>query len=305
MFSIPLPHTLYCTAQYLRSDFYYEPNPGQVAVDVIGPVAGNCSGDPAVTLLKTVNDPRLLLTAAPASDSAFVDPFFLIDAGAGSIGNPLSTPRPARTYLVDDVAGQVTVTQRKENVEGRKPAVNNIHGGAHIYQFSTMYHPFARTFLRLIEMQSVGALLSRATQVNPQAARNWAGNWQPFAFKTIFQPTSYVALPYPGNANALDVGERTLDFAIGNSGAYSLYNWELFYHAPMFVASLLLQNQQFSEALNWLTYIFNPGDTGTDPLGTATPVPAPQRYWETAPFFAMNAKQWADQQAMDAVLAKT
>ena len=49
----------------------------------------------------------------------------------------------------------------------------------------------------------------------------------------------------PGAAGAPDPGETALDFAVGDSGAYSLYNWEVFYHAPMFIASLLLQNHQF------------------------------------------------------------
>ena len=50
---------------------------------------------------------------------------------------------------------------------------------------------------------------------------------------------------------------------------------------PMFIAAQLLQNQQFQDALTWLEYIFNP----TDSSGGA----APQRFWEMAPFNAMNA----------------
>ena len=56
----------------------------------------------------------------------------------------------------------------------------------------------------------------------------------------------------------------------------------------MLIASLLLQNQQFHDALTWLEYIFNP----TDASGGA----APQRYWQFAPFNAMNAADWTSQQ---------
>ena len=56
----------------------------------------------------------------------------------------------------------------------------------------------------------------------------------------------------------------------------------------MFIAALLLQNQQFQDALTWLEYIFNPTDTSG--------APAPQRYWEIAPFNAMNAADWINQQ---------
>src|SRR5256885_4524669 len=41
-----------------------------------------------------------------------------------------------------------------------------------------------------------------------------------------------------------------VDFSV--SGAYSLYNWELFYHAPMFVATQLMRNQQYQDAMRWL-----------------------------------------------------
>ena len=55
-----------------------------------------------------------------------------------------------------------------------------------------------------------------------------------------------------------DPGETRARLRRRRSGAYSLYNWEIFYHVPMFIASLLLQNQQFQDALTWLEYIFNP-----------------------------------------------
>ena len=71
-------------------------------------------------------------------------------------------------------------------------------------------------------------------------------------------------------------------------GAHSEYNWETFYHAPMLIASLLLQNQKFADALTWLEYIFNPTDASG---GTA-----PQRYWQFAPFNAMKAPDWTSEQ---------
>jgi hypothetical protein len=71
--------------------------------------------------------------------------------------------------------------------------------------------------------------------------------------------------PYPVNS---------LDFSIG--GAYSIYNWELFFHAPLLIAIHLSQNQKFQDAQNWFHYIFKPTDN--------SPGPAPQRFWKVAPF---------------------
>ena len=52
-----------------------------------------------------------------------------------------------------------------------------------------------------------------------------------------------------------------IDFA--RDAAYSVYNWELFYHVPLFIAERLSQNQQFEDAVTWFQYIFNP--TGRAP----------------------------------------
>ena len=96
--------------------------------------------------------------------------------------------------------------------------------------------------------------------------------------------------PYPG-APARPIPARDparLDFDPGCSGAYSLYNWEIFYHAPMFVGVAADAEQPVPDAMTWLEYIFNPTDNSGGPV--------PQRFWEMAPFNAMNAADWANQQ---------
>lgn len=93
----------------------------------------------------------------------------------------------------------------------------------------------------------------------------------PFFYEPIFSSTAYnpdpdnVMQPYP---------VKNLDFT--TSGPYALYNWEIFFHAPLLVAIHLSQNQQYQDAQNWFHYIFNPTDNG--------PGPAPQRFWKVAPF---------------------
>jgi hypothetical protein len=91
-----------------------------------------------------------------------------------------------------------------------------------------------------------------------------------------------VTQPYP---------MEDVDFSV--SGANSLYNWELFYHAPMFVASQLMRNQQYQDAMQWLEYIFDP----TDPSST----PVPGHFWRTRPFYELNStsggvNEWLAQQ---------
>jgi hypothetical protein len=93
---------------------------------------------------------------------------------------------------------------------------------------------------------------------------------QPFFYETIFDSTRYnpspwVQQPYP---------VKNLDFTY--DGAYSIYNWELFFHFPLLVAIHLSQNQKFSDAQQWFHYIFDPTSN--------SPGPTPERFWKVQPF---------------------
>ena len=55
------------------------------------------------------------------------------------------------------------------------------------------------------------------------------------------------------------------------------YNWELFFHAPLLIASRLTKNQRFDDAQRWFHYIFDPTD--------ASPDDTPRRFWRTRPFY--------------------
>lgn len=58
--------------------------------------------------------------------------------------------------------------------------------------------------------------------------------------------------PYVIAPEAPDGGQ--VDF----NGAYELYYWELFFHAPMYIANLLKTNQVFDQAEKWYKYIYDP-----------------------------------------------
>lgn len=98
-----------------------------------------------------------------------------------------------------------------------------------------------------------------------------AGLAEPFFYENIFDSSDYnpdqtsVQQPYP---------VKNLDFS--SSGAYSIYNWELFFHVPLLIAIHLSQNQKFQDAQRWFHYIFNPTDN--------SPGPTPERFWKVLPF---------------------
>ncbi|MCD9025518.1 hypothetical protein [Cohnella silvisoli] len=102
----------------------------------------------------------------------------------------------------------------------------------------------------------------------------------PTLYKTIFTesryaPSDLVQQPYPVS---------DLDFT--SSGAYSVYNWELFYHVPLAVAIHLSNNQRFEEAQRWFHFIFDPTDSSDGPT--------PERFWKVKPFQFTEVKQIED-----------
>lgn len=99
---------------------------------------------------------------------------------------------------------------------------------------------------------------------------------EPVFYKDVFDATHYtpdttVQLPYP---------VRNLDFNF--DGAYSIYNWELFFHAPLLIAIHLSQNQRFRDAQHWFHYIFDPTDNSAGPT--------PERFWKVLPFQSTDVR---------------
>lgn len=119
-------------------------------------------------------------------------------------------------------------------VEPRDELVN----GEPSYQFSNHYHMFLGQFFYELNSGGVSALLSPFIQ-----------NYEEIdVFKKKYNPTTFVYnQAYPKNI---------VDFNF--NGAYSVYNWELFFHIPLMIAVRLSKEQRFEEARQWFHYIFNP-----------------------------------------------
>ena len=141
------------------------------------------------------------------------------------------------------------------------------------YNFFPFYHPYTSLFMRELQRSGLDGLLNREVQTAPQGY--YPGNG--FGFSS-YQPGS-MSLP-----DSTAQSDR-VDFE--RYGAYALYNWEIFFHAPLMVACRLSQNQRFEEAMRWFHYIF-------DPTNTESP-DVPQRYWITRPFFEQNSDAYRAQ----------
>lgn len=95
----------------------------------------------------------------------------------------------------------------------------------------------------------------------------------------LFDPVYLAGLSRPLSPALYQVGPRVAaafpkeEIDVSDDGAYSIYNWEIFFHAPLIIAVHLSKNQRFEEAQRWFHRIF-------DPTSNDTSVPVPQRFWK-------------------------
>lgn len=151
----------------------------------------------------------------------------------------------------------------KSNDRGKGGKVTNC---SYSYTMSGKYtvipfeHNYSCTMLAEFNRYGIiGLLDSQNANIRRQQI---VDNYFPGQYSPI---STYINLPYPANQ---------YDFAIG--GAYSSYNWEVFFHMVSVIARQLRDNSKFEDAINWLQFVFDPTNTeGT--LGI-------QRVWKIKPF---------------------
>lgn len=119
------------------------------------------------------------------------------------------------------------------------------------YRFHVHYHPYTDELIEKLNTDGLPALLD----VNYLGSLNEnLTNW--------YTVQSSAIQPFPNEV--IDVSD---------DGPYSVYNWELFFHAPLTIAVHLSKNQRFTEAQKWFHFIF-------DPTSNDKTIPSPQRFWK-------------------------
>ncbi|GIH22244.1 hypothetical protein Aph01nite_05540 [Acrocarpospora phusangensis] len=131
------------------------------------------------------------------------------------------------------------------------------------FVFENHFHPYVGMLVERLNQQSVDGLLDLSVQ---QVS-------EPF-FERVYDPNDPAA---PGEDPSFRVKSSPKNIDVSEAGPYSVYNWELFFHAPVTIAVHLSKNQRFAEAQRWFHHIFDP--TETDP---STPVP--DRFWKFVRF---------------------
>ncbi|MGA5552385.1 neuraminidase-like domain-containing protein [Streptomyces pseudogriseolus] len=206
----------------------------------------------------------LLQNIVPKRTWTVIDSQALGFAGTGSF----FTWDPARTYFVDyDHRTYWTYFSRAWH-----------NWSISSFRFQPHYHPFVELFIKELNTWGLPGLLNRRIQVSPETV---PGSAKPFEFATYQPNNNTVARPWP---------TEKVDFDY--EGAYAAYNWELFFHVPMFIAGKLTANQRFEEALEWYHAVFNPTSTDT---ATADPDSPQQKFWITKPFYETTKAEYYQQ----------
>lgn len=158
------------------------------------------------------------------------------------------------------------------------------HWEATFFRFENFYHPYVCLLIEQLNRHGIDGILRPDPEQEPSARKPEVSslrrqrNSKAF-FNSIYKPNDGNVV----NVNGLSASEKNqagpleeFDFSYG--GAYSIYNWELFFHAPFLLAKRLSANRRFAEAHRWFHYVFDP----TQP----TPAQAwPERVWQIKPFF--------------------
>ncbi|GGP94038.1 Tc toxin subunit A-related protein [Streptomyces melanogenes] len=182
---------------------------------------------------------------------------------------PLSLPfRQVVPYLVMSYQRTLAFfTDSERSYLVHFPSVNT----SDRYQFTPFYHPYVELLKSQLGLFGIDALFSRQLQLHPESLTAVE------SFEQRYSPSpDVVTVPYPTD---------TFDF--DNATPYAVYNWELFFHAPLLMAGRLSTNQRFAEAQTWFHRIFDPTDRSDEQ--------PPRRYWRTKPFFEASADDYQKQ----------
>jgi len=147
--------------------------------------------------------------------------------------------------------------------------------------FHVFYHPFSSQFVTSLNTAGISGVMSSDTNIHSDEESTFTTYNPNFKYGFVHKMLSTDDCPgYKEN------------ICFDPKDANSQYNWELFFHAPLYIATRLSKNGKYKEAMQWFHYIFDPttNEKATSEEDTA-------RYWKVKPLKAESAnietlEQW-------------
>lgn len=235
----------------------------------VGPIVdsrGSLSGGIA-TALRPANVTTTIATSAGAATTKAVSIVASAASEAGSTAAVVAANSVGRAfgYYATGVGfGGFTYTSRP-------------HTGL---EFHTFYHPFSSRYVTNLNRDGLPGLMESDTTIRSDGGLLFENYYFPnFTNRLVQKPTDFSSGTYYKE-----------NVCFWPYGANSLYNMELFFHAPLYIATRLSKNGQFEEARKWFHYIFDP-TTDDMPLPGETEI---SRYWKVLPFKTTPAESLED-----------
>jgi hypothetical protein len=160
-------------------------------------------------------------------------------------------------------------------------------------EFHTFYHPFSSKFVTRLNQGGIPALMRSDTEDPLYYDTIKSDNGAAFEDVDIYNPNFTHGLVRRHSAFDTPPDPRTAykeNVCFDVYGANSLYNWELFFHAPLYIATRLSKNGKYEEAMKWFHYIFDP-TTDEMPRTGESEI---SRYWKVLPFKTEPAERLED-----------
>ncbi|MBC7826535.1 MAG: toxin [Chitinophagaceae bacterium] len=143
------------------------------------------------------------------------------------------------------------------------------------YRFFAHYHPYTEELIEKLNTDGLIAMLDV----------NYVGSLKQ-SLTPFYTPGSAVTGPFPKD-----------EIDVSDDGPYAVYNWELFFHAPLSIAVQLSKNQRFAESQRWFHFIF-------DPTSNDKTIAPPQRFWKFLRFRQETKTQFIQEMLVELAKAE-
>lgn len=193
----------------------------------------------------------------------FTDPMIISDPHFGG-DDGVSGRRPVLGDFVNELPCTFIIKYGKplRKVISRRDQSLNFH---------TFHHPYAGEYVRRLNQSGLSALMGINTDKSFDEADD------DIIFEKVYDPVFDI-----GRVNKMTDSSHTAyqeNICFDVYGANSQYNWELFFHAPLYIATRLSKNGKFAEAMKWFHYVFDPTTSEKPESENDT-----ARYWKVRPF---------------------
>lgn len=140
--------------------------------------------------------------------------------------------------------------------------------------FFTFHHPYVPAFIQNLNQGGIDLLMESDTNTGNIPTPDDGGA----LFESYYNPVFTKGLVQkPADFSTATYYKENVAFDV--YATYSSYNWELFYHVPLYIATRLSKNGKYADAMQWFKYIFDPSSTeATDPTNPEG------RFWKVLPF---------------------